>query len=198
MKQFLFIGVASLLVLLAGCQDTALEGLEGRWSGKIACFEATSDITMGLTVEGEVLVGTAQIRNKDQTTEWDIRGTPVKTCNDDICRWEQDCPSDTGELRKCGVNPVCEAAVKQRPGCSGDGGSGMECDPCLNCQPCLLCEKCDPQWLPITFTFKDINVQLPDPWLKIWRYGNTFLKGTIQSFCLDEENQVPGVELSKD
>jgi hypothetical protein len=193
----------SLALPLAGCPSD-LAGLEGRWQGSIICYEGTSDLTLGLEIEGDNVVGTAQIRAKENNTAWTVSGAAVQSCEEDVCRTDKDCPSSSGEPRRCGAdqkgtplyNPACIEQMKKRnPKCVAPSDS---CNPCVGCLYCLKCSKCEPGWMPVQLTFEDKAVILPDPQVKLWRYTEQTLRGTIERYCADSTMLRPEVALHKD
>ena len=186
-----------LLVVLCGCETSVLKGLEGRWTGTILCFGGSSELNLFFTLEGEKLVGTAQTRFKSNNKAWEASGAVAKSCQEDTCRSSRDCPGAVGTddaqsqaLRACVINPVCQAT------CGLDAKVGS-CDPCLGCTPCQVCDQCRPDWLPIRAVLHDDDASLKDPELKLWRFGEQFLKGSIRDFCPDEKALHPEVELRK-
>lgn len=195
-----FIQIALALLLFgSGCQDSELKGMEGRWTGTIYCFNGSSELSMFFTLEGSTLVGTAQIRYKDNNKDWEARGSAGGSCEDDTCRTDRDCPlgfntgdASAGDLRKCVLNQKCkDKCVKGDTLLPG-------CDPCENCTPCQVCDACSTGWLPIKVVLSDEDVLIPDPQLKLWRIGTSFLKGSVFDYCPDEQSLHPVVELHKD
>jgi hypothetical protein len=204
MQRVVFIVLSlSLLLPLAGCPSD-LAGLEGRWQGTITCSDGTADLTMGLEIEGDNVVGTAQIRAKENNTAWSVNGVEAKGCAEDVCRTDKDCPSGSGEPRRCGsdekgtplYNPACIEQMKKRnPKCVAPSDS---CNPCIECLYCLKCSKCEPSWMPVLLTFSDKVVIRQDPQLKLWRYTEQTLRGTIERYCADTTTLRPEVALHKD
>jgi hypothetical protein len=185
-----------VFLLLAGCEESVLEGMAGRWAGTVFCFSGEGELTMHLTIEGSKLVGTGQTRFKGNNKSWKATGSAATSCIEDTCRSYRDCPFgyDTGDfragdLRKCIINPTCAAKCK-----SGD----PKCDPCQECKPCQICDRCREDWLPVNLLFEDDHVLVPDPELKLWRFGSAFIKGSIYDFCPDAKALWPVVELHKD
>ena len=204
MRGVLFTAMALLLSAQAtGCVDSDLEGLEGRWQGTIYCYEGESDLTLGLQIEGDKLVGTAQIRAKENNTSWTVSGKATKSCEQDTCRTDKDCPSSSGEPRTCGgavssaeanYNPVCIEQMKQR----NKTCTVTTCDPCQDCLYCLRCSDCQQGWLPLQITLSDQAVIMPDPQLKLWRYSEITLRGTIEQYCTNSTTIRPEVALHRD
>ena len=52
--------------------------------------------------------------------------------------------------------------------------------------------------LPVNLEFTDEHVLVPDPELKLWRFGPEFLKGSLYNYCPDDQAWFPVVELRKD
>jgi hypothetical protein len=202
MRGVLFTAVS--LLLWGGCEDEKLAGLQGRWEGTIICYEGESDITVGLDVYGSKIEGTAHIRSRDNNTTWSVAGASTQSCKEDTCRSSKECPSEDGEPRRCGpppgsspesyYNPACVEQVKNNPECQKQGAN---CDPCQYCHDCMLCASCNSNWLPLKITLQDDNAILPDPWLKMWRYSEWTMVGTIAKFCANDEAMKPEVELRK-
>jgi hypothetical protein len=186
-----------VVLALAACQESKLQGLEGRWDGTVICVGGTVQVTMSLSVEGNSLSGSAQTRYKDNNKQWDVKGKGATTCQEDSCHSDRDCPlgfddgdAQAGELRKCALNPVCAQRCQT-------GDAGGNCDPCANCKPCQLCLNCQESWLPVLLTYADEDVLIPDPELKLWRFGDFFLKGSIVDYCPDGQTLHAEVELRK-
>ena len=191
--------IAFILGALVGCDESILAGMEGRWRGTIVCFDGTAELTTHFTLEGDKLVGTAQTRFKDNNKSWQAKAAAASSCQEDTCRSSRDCPlgfdtgdANAGDLRQCIINPKCENRCK-----SGDG-LVQSCDPCKNCEPCQICDKCRADWLPILLELEDQEVLVPDPKLKLWRIGSSFLKGSVRDYCANEHSLHPVVELHKD
>ncbi len=210
MKQVLFnvttVLFSALLLFLGGCKSSEFEGLKGHWGGEIACYGVTSEINLSLSVDEDMFSGTAYIITKEVKSEWTVKGQSARSCDEDTCRTDRECPprytseeGNANDLRKCILNPECEEKAKAAGSCGGsDAQVGGQCDPCQFCKNCRLCESCNPDWLPIHLTLSDIHVELPDPSLKLWRYSNTLLKGSIWNFCKNEETLIPEIKMEKE
>jgi len=188
--------VAALSLGVAGCDESVLKGMEGRWRGTIVCYSGTAELTTHFTLEGDNLVGTAQTRYKDNNKAWDAKAHAATSCQEDTCTSDKDCPlgfdtgdAHAGELRRCEINPKCASRCN---------GATQGCDPCENCTPCQLCDRCSTSWLPVILNLSDENVLVPDPTLKLWRVGSSFLKGSVEDYCPDPLSLHPVVELHKD
>lgn len=161
----------AVLCALGGCQASAVEGLQGRWTGRIACAVDVSDITLGLQVLGESITGSALTRAKELNRDWEVSGYQesldrTTSCRDDSCTTDEDCA----------------------------GRGGGTCDERGVCVPCTEEER----WRRVTLTLKDADVQSPDPVLPLERLGDERLVGTIQGYCRDENLATPSVELNKE
>jgi hypothetical protein len=165
------------LLLLCGCESSTLQGVEGRWAGQIICLGQTSDLTLGLTVEKSLILGSAQIRTKNSNSDFQSRGEQVDLerileCKDPSCTTDEDCAS---KLDSKGEAPMSQC-------------TNYECAPCYDKEI----------WPQVQISLKDENVQIPDPVLKLWRFGDQRMEGTIERFCPDETLQTPKVKVNKE
>jgi hypothetical protein len=161
---------------LWACESSSLEGIAGRWVGKITCLGQTSDLSLSLTVENELLYGSAQIRTKDSNSDYSARGGQSETdrfmdCKESECLTTEDCSLKLNQQGEPGKSQ-CQNGL---------------CTPCFENQT----------WSLVTLTLKDNNVQIPDPELSLWRFGNDRLEGTIKKYCPDEAIQTPQVKITK-
>lgn len=189
---------------LLGCKDSVLAGLEGRWEGTIQCFGQQSTLALTLSVDGDTMIGSGQTRTRDNNTNWSVRGAFATSCAEDTCTDDLDCrrgfrsgDASAGELRKCVINKLCTKNMNVDPRCSKKGAN---CNPCDYCSPninCQVCDECREDWLPLKLTLRDEAVQLDNPEFKLWRYGDTYMRGTVLGFCADEQALHPDVQLSK-
>ena len=141
------------------------------------CLNETSDLTMSITVLESKIRGSAQIRTKNSDSEYTIDGEQVEIprlveCKDALCDGPQDCQAKLNSQGESGKSKCIEG----------------------QCAPCFEKEK----WNQIKVTFRDENVQIPDPLLELWRYGDQRMEGTVKSFCADEAFQLPQVKVDKD
>lgn len=161
----------SVVIALGGCQSSAVEGLKGRWNGRIACAVDVSELTMGLQVLGEGISGAALTRANELNRDWSVEGFQetlerTTSCRDDTCVTDADCEGRGGGT--CGERGICA--------------------------PCTEVET----WRRVTLTLKDTDVQSPDPVMVLERFGDERLAGTIQNYCRDENLATPSVELEKE
>lgn len=166
-----------VVLLTVGCEESDVEGLKGRWSGKIICDGQTSDLSMSLRVEGELVYGDVQIVTKNSKSDYEGRGGQneemrLTECNNNLCDGDEDC---TGAYDKEGAlgNSHCNNGL---------------CDPCFESD----------LWQHVSLTLKDENIQIADPLLELWRYSDTRMEGTIHKYCPDEKLLTPQVLLTRD
>lgn len=172
------ISAISALAVLAACGSSGTESLQGTWSGSIFCLGDTSDLTLGLFAESDEVWGTAQIRTKGSNADYKVEGGARQAdrlveCHDPICTSDADCAD--------------------RLDAKGQGGR-IKCNLTSSmCTPCYQNES----WWRVGLTLRDANVQIPDPVLDLWRFGVQSMEGTVKSFCPDEAQQTPKVQLVK-
>ena len=161
----------AFLVTWAGCDDGAVAGLKGRWVGTIGCAVDTAEVTIGLQLSGEQLVGDAITRVNEINSDWRIEGAQrtlqrTTRCRDDTCETDADCASR-------------------------GGGS---------CNRFGICDTCEERedWREVTLTMIDEDVQSTDPVMTLERFGDDRLAGSVAGFCPDENLGTPSVELGKE
>ena len=167
--RWIALGLLSVLVA-SGCEDSAVEGLKGRWNGTINCAVDVADVTMSLQVFDETISGDAVTRLKEINTDWKVKGAQdvldrTARCRDDTCTTSDDCV---------------------------DRGGG-QCNQFGICQPCEINEN----WRRVTLTLSE-NPQSPEVVMVLERFGDARLSGTIKGFCRDEKLAEPRVVVSKD
>jgi hypothetical protein len=178
MSTKLLCGWAALpcAVAIAGCGSEGVESLQGAWSGSIACLTETSELSLGLLVEGGKIRGSGQIRTKGSNADYEASGAQTEVerlveCMDPTCATDSDC---AGKLDKNGASGKSRCAAPL-------------------CAPCYEKQK----WPQVTIALRDNNVAIPDPTLVLLRYGVARMEGTIKSFCPDEAQQAPMVKVEK-
>ncbi len=169
------LGIGALL--LSSCAESDVAGLKGRWSGTILCDSQTSDLTMSLHVEEDLVYGDVQIITKESKSDFEARGGQqdqmrLTECNNSTCDFDEECEDAFDKDGALGISRC---------------NNGL-CDPCFESN----------QWQQVTLTLKDENVQLSDPILELWRFSDTRLEGTIKKYCPNEELLTPQVHLTRD
>jgi len=184
MKLHSMMCAGAVVCSLWGCGGAGAS-IEGRWTGKIFCLGDSGDLTLGLTLGGDLgdnlrnLYGKAQIRIKDSNADYDLKGEldlevlRLLECKNSSCESDTDCADRLDEKGNAGKSKCAVA-------------EGV-------CIPCYDQER----WSQVRVTLRSSNVQLPTPGLELWRYGDNRLEGTIKLFCPDENIQIPQVKLSK-
>ena len=155
-------------LVVVGCDDSAVEGLKGRWTGSIACTVGAADVTLGLRVQGDRIVGDAITRSNKINSDWRVEGAQRElqrntACRDDTCVTDDDCVDRGGGT--CNEHGICD--------------------------PCEVTEN----WRRVTLVLIDADVQSPNPEMRLERFGDQRLVGEIEAFCPGDP--VAGVELDK-
>lgn len=196
----MFAGGASLVLcfsLLAGCTESSIESLHGRWDGRIVCRGGqVSTISIGFDIDGDSIRGTAITRTAGVNKEWEIKGRQIRckrwiSCLDDSCNDDSDCQS-----KHEGVPAAPSFGEAQCPAEAPEGESAQSsCSSFGQCTPCTE----EQAYARLVVTLMDGNDQITDPELNVARAGSTRLDGTITAFCADESLLgAPQVELDKD
>jgi hypothetical protein len=167
-------GANALLVmgatLAVSCSDGDIDSLRGSWTGRILCSNSQHDITLRVEVFDNRLSGEGVTRSSGLDKTWSMRGDVAQQDQ------EQACTNDT-----CTSNQQCI-----------DKG-GTACDElgrCLNCTETIEVSR-------VSLTLEDDDVQLVNPTLSLTRLGSERMEGAIESFCPDDGQGAPTVQLTK-
>lgn len=186
----------SVLVLGAGCEESSVASLQGRWDGEIRCAKDTSTISISFEINGESIGGNAYTRTLGVTKEWRLSGRRIgcvryARCPDDSCSSQAECKT---KHISTPIDDITygdeECPAEAEPGL----GESSFCNPQGICQPCLEPRGYSRLLLPLA----DDNEQIPDPMLDVARAGEIRLEGTIRGFCPDEFLAEPQVVLTKE
>jgi hypothetical protein len=172
-----FVGLTLVLSASLGCSSSGVESLQGGWTGQIVCLGDTSQVSLGLFTDQTRIWGSAQIRTKGSNSDYTVDGS-----QSDVDRLLE-CQNST-----CTQNADCASKLDGRGASSKSTCQNGLCDPCYESQV----------WPQVTLVLRDNNVQIPDPALELWRYGEGRLEGTITKYCPDEALQTPQVKLNKE
>jgi hypothetical protein len=169
--------ILGFLPTLAGCGSTDIADLQGHWSGTITCFTGKSDLSTGLTVTGNTVSGSGEIRTNGSNANYSVSGTQ----------------SVVSRLVECTSTPICTGGPDCAKVLDKNGNAGSSA--CLQgyCLPCF--EKTDQKQVIIVLQHQNPTIVYPR--LELWRFGGTLMEGTIKHFCTDEDRLTPKVTLNK-
>jgi hypothetical protein len=167
-----------LLLGSTSCGSSAVEDLQGHWTGPITCFGGVSDLSLTILIDKTIIAGDGQIRTNDSNQNYKISGAQTTVSK------LGECAGGT----ECTVNADCAEAL-DKDGKKGNSKCNMGlCDPCF--------QHTDTR--EVRLTLQHENVQIPYPELVLLRFGSDRMTGTINKFCPDPNRPTPNsVKLDK-
>ncbi|PID39362.1 MAG: hypothetical protein CSB49_01510 [Proteobacteria bacterium] len=209
----------ALVFVLAGCSESSVASLQGRWDGEIRCPGSLRELSIAFDISGESIGGEAFITTSAVRVEFDVTGQQVLCqryvrCLDDSCSSDKACASrhdgvafpNEGKVVKEGSDEAkalrarldarygkgCPVAVPI--GTPREQETSSRCSNLGFCEPCLQQQR----YRRVLVTLEGPTGGAARPELDLSRDGETRLSGTIRNYCDDVSQAEPHVELERE